>query len=156
MLKIVGLGEVQISSNYEDIIKTFGLGSCVAITMYSKKNKVLCMDHVVLPDSGIEKGYNRNPSYFGDTVVALLLNNMIFQFGCEKREIEIHLFGGAASRMENDVFCIGKRNLHAITKSLANENLYYDMFHTGEYVSRTVEMYVETGKFKVTTQPLNF
>jgi len=156
MLRIVGIGEYQISNRSEDIIKTYALGSCVAITMYSRKNKVLCMAHIVLPDSKIMRVIGKEAPYFADTAVPFLVNKMIKQYGCNKSDIIVYLFGGAVSRAENDVFCIGEKNVESVIKSLAKENLAYDMVNTGEHVSRTVEMYVESGKYKILAYPLSY
>ena len=34
---IVGVGDYKVSNNSEDEIKTFALGSCVAVIVYDKK-----------------------------------------------------------------------------------------------------------------------
>lgn len=92
------------------LVKTYALGF-KAITMYSTKNKVLCMDHIVLPDSQIMRVIGREAPYFADTAVPFLLNKMTKEYGCNKNDIRVYLFGGAISRAENDVFCIGQKNV---------------------------------------------
>ena len=46
MDKIVGIGEYAISNRREDIIKTFALASCVAVTAYSPSKGVAGMVHI--------------------------------------------------------------------------------------------------------------
>ncbi|GAB1483918.1 hypothetical protein MASR2M78_27350 [Treponema sp.] len=54
----VGIGEWAVSKSIDDVIKTYALGSCVAVIIYDAKAKVGGLIHVALPDSSIdaEKG----------------------------------------------------------------------------------------------------
>ncbi len=36
---IIGIGEIAVSNKPGDIIKTYALGSCVAVIMYDKEHK---------------------------------------------------------------------------------------------------------------------
>lgn len=156
MLKVVDIGGYQISDQTEDIIKTFSLGSCVALAIYARKHKVLGMAHIALPDSSLNENMNINPCYYADTAVPFLANKMVNKFGCKKRELIAYLFGGANSPKEDDIFCVGEKNLEAIKNALVCECVAFKLVDTGDRVSRTVEMYVEDGTYKILSYPLHF
>ena len=46
----VGLGELVISSDPEDVLVAYGLGSCVGIAMYNPVTKTGGLLHAVLPE----------------------------------------------------------------------------------------------------------
>ena len=73
----VGIGEFSASSDIDSVIKTYALGSCVAVIFYDSVNKVGGMIHIALPDSEInmEKA-ERHPAYFANTGLPLLFKKM--------------------------------------------------------------------------------
>jgi len=156
MDKIVGIGELAISDNKNDIIKTFALASCVAVTVYCSKKNAAGMVHIALPSPSPSGNNGRTRStYYAKTGVPLLINRMCAEFGCSKHELEIRLYGGADSIRNDDVFNIGRRNIEAVKKVLSSLNLKYHTAEVGGIISRTLEMDVASGKIKIFTQPLN-
>lgn len=155
MDRIVGIGEYAISNNKNDTIKTFALGSCVAITVYSPVKNVAGMVHIALPYPGISGDADyTNPCYYATAAVPFILNKICLEYGCFKAGLIIELFGGAKSVRENDVFKIGQRNIEIVRKMLNDLNLIYTAAETGGIYSRTLEMDVATGKTKVASQPI--
>ncbi len=155
MDRIVGIGEYAISNNENDTIKTFALGSCVAVTVYSPLKNVAGMVHIVLPSSDLSSDdSNTRPCYYATTAVPFLINKICSEFGCLKGGLKIELFGGAKSVRDNDVFKIGQRNIETVKKILNDLNLVYSATETGGTYSRTLEMDVATGKVKVALQPI--
>lgn len=53
MDSIVGIGEFAISNRPEDTIKTFSLGSCIAVVIYDKIQKVAGMAHIAMPSKSL-------------------------------------------------------------------------------------------------------
>jgi len=151
MLKVVGIGEYIISDNRQDILKTFGLGSCVALTIYCPLLKILGMAHIVLPDSGYEKTAGNRPAFFADQAVPLMVKNFLQVYGCPKNNLQVNLFGGADSNVVNDIFNIGSKNLTIIKLILQSYNLVYNDRETGGQKSRTIEIDVATGGVKIET-----
>jgi chemotaxis protein CheD len=155
MDKIVGIGGYAISNNKDDVIKTFALASCVALTIYCPVKNAAGMAHIALPaPDGINGGSNTRPCYYAATAVPLLINEMCNQYGCKKNNLIIKLFGGADSIQVKDVFEIGKKNLNVIKESLTYMNLQYDASETGGKYSRTLEMSVSNGDIRLTLQPI--
>ena len=65
---ILGLGDFAASRTPGDVIKTFALGSCVAVIFYDPLIKAAGMIHVVLPDASLVPGkVPEKPGYFADT-----------------------------------------------------------------------------------------
>ncbi len=148
--RIVGIGDYAISNNKNEVIKTFALGSCVAITVYCARANAAGMAHIALPYYDLSGGLgNPKPCYYANTGIPLLLNKISFKYGCMKDDMEIGLFGGANSVRENDMFKIGQRNLEAIKKILKDHGLSYVVSETGGSYSRTVHLEVATGRTKV-------
>ncbi|MCX7842136.1 MAG: chemotaxis protein CheD [Clostridia bacterium] len=151
---VVGIGDLAISNNESDTIKTYALASCVAVTAYCPKKKVAGMIHVALP-SPPEKGYGiEKPGYYATTGIPLLINKLCSEFGCSREDLNINLFGGAESINKNDVFNIGIRNIEAATMVLSKMKVRVRKAEVGGVQSRTLEIDVAEGNIKVSCQPI--
>lgn len=150
----VGIGEYAISNNKNDMIKTYALSSCIAMTAFSPKNKIAGMAHIALPSPGIAGEDITRPCYFASIAVPLLIGRICKDFGCHKEELEINLYGGAKSIRQDDIFNIGERNINEVKNALSCLNLKYRADEVGGSMIRTLEMDTETGKVKVKLQPL--
>lgn len=93
----VGIGEYAASNTPGEVIKTLGLGSCVAVILLAPKHKAVGLVHIALPDSSINKARAENkPGTFADTGIPLLLKEMK-KFGVSgSRELIVKLAGGQA------------------------------------------------------------
>ena len=61
----MGIGDIGISSGRDGEVKTYALGSCVAVIVYDKIRKRAAMAHVTLPDSTVNpKKTNQNTRIF--------------------------------------------------------------------------------------------
>ena len=49
----IGIGHFKVSAKPGDEIKTYALGSCIAVVLYDKKAKIAGMIHIALPDSAV-------------------------------------------------------------------------------------------------------
>lgn len=151
---VVGMGEYIVSDKGDDIIKTFALASCVAVTAYSPVKKTAGMIHVVLPSPLSMEDQLERPGYFAETGIPLLMDKMCKEYGCLKGELLIHIYGGADSIRDNDVFNIGKRNILAVISTLSGMGLSVHEADLSGSESRTLTMEVETGTVKVNRQPI--
>lgn len=149
---VLGVGEYKTSKNPNDTIKTYALGSCVAIIAYDDKNKIACMVHVALPESKVSPGKSKiQPGYFVDTGIALLFNEMK-KCGAEKRTTWIKLVGGANVADRDSYFDIGRRNVIAIRKILWKNNIAVIAEDIGSNFSRTVSIDVGTGEVAISSR----
>lgn len=145
---ILGVGDYGASSNPDDEIKTFALGSCVSVIFLDPKTRSVGMAHVALPDSTINKAKaSEKPGYFADTAIPALLAQME-KLGCDKRGkgIIVKLCGGANVMDTNDTFQIGKRNALSIKKILWSYGMGAIAEDLGGNYSRTVSISVSAGQ----------
>ena len=150
---ILGVGDFGASNNPEDDVKTFALGSCVAVILLDPKTRTVGMAHVALPDSSINKAKaTEKPGYFADTAIPALLEQMT-QFGCDKRGrgMIVKLCGGANVMDTNDTFQIGKRNALAIKKILWAYGMGAVSEDLGGNFSRTVAVSISAGQITLSS-----
>ncbi|MDF3001781.1 MAG: CheD, partial [Bacillota bacterium] len=110
---IVKMGEYAVTNGEEDIIRTFALASCVAVTVYSPAKKAAGMIHVVLPSPFDESDEADRPGYFAETGIPLLIDAMYRTYGCKREELQIQMYGGAESMTGTEVYFVGKKNINA-------------------------------------------
>lgn len=154
MQRIVGIGEMIISNNIEDTIKTFALASCVGVAVYSSFRKVGGIIHIALPKpTNSEEGVIRC-CYYASTGIPLFINRLCEVYGCLKGELRISLYGGAESIRSNDIFNVGRKNIEASKNILSEMNLKFNDTETGKNVSRTIELDLFTGQVVVRYQQI--
>lgn len=152
----VGIGELNVSSQIDSNIKTYALGSCVAVIIYDSVNRIGGMIHVALPDSEInrEKAL-RTPAYFADTGLPILFKKMN-ELGAKRKSSWIKIAGGAAVIKSCESFDIGKRNVLAVKKILWNKSLGIKNSDTGGDYSRTVTLDISDGTVTVSNSGKNW
>jgi chemotaxis protein CheD len=147
--KDVGIGEFYVSNRTDEVIKTYALGSCVAVFMYDKENKVAGMIHIALPDSEVNlKKAEARPGFFADTGLPLFLQEMKKK-GALRASTWIKLAGGASIMDEKNTFDIGRRNAIAIKRYLWKRGLGVIKEDIGGKISRTVSLDVATGEVSI-------
>ncbi len=151
---VVGMGEYLVSNQEEDVLRTFSLASCVAVTVYSPIRRAAGMVHVVLPFPFDKKDKDQRPSYFAETGVPLLINTLCAKYACSKEELQIRIYGGADSMLEQDIFSIGKKNIEAVRDALSGMGLPIHAADLRGRDSRTIAMEVKTGVIHVFRQPI--
>lgn len=149
MTKVVGIGEMAISNNLNDTIKTFSLGSCLGITAYSAVRKVGGIIHIALPKPTRIEDANNRYCYYATTGLPYFIQQFLKDYGCSKGELVIRIFGGAESLREHDTFNVGRQNLEITRRILNDMNLGIQYAETGETVSRTIELEVASGDINV-------
>jgi len=147
----LGIGEWAVTSEPSDIIKTYALGSCVAVMIYDTKNRIAGMVHVALPESSVDKDKARLlPGYFADTGVSTMIEEMKRR-GVVRAHVWVKLAGGASVMDPNGVFDIGKRNILAVKRNLWRSSLGPIAEDTGGSISRTVLMTVADGEVSLSS-----
>jgi chemotaxis protein CheD len=143
----VGIGELAVSKDPADVLKTMALGSCVGIMMYDPSVKAAGLLHVALPDSAAGKATGGNkPGRYADTGIPLLIAAMRKLGSGVNRNTIVRLAGGASMMDLKETFNIGKRNILAVKKLLWKHNLLVKAEDTGGSISRTVTINVDSGK----------
>jgi chemotaxis protein CheD len=143
-VRAIGIGEWRVTNDREEVIKTFALGSCLAVIVHDRAG-IGGMVHVALPDSTTDADASGKPeAYYADRALPVLFAEML-GLGSSLRKIQIKLVGAADSRCEGDLFNIGKRNILAVKRLLWSRGLGIVAEDTGGVMSRTVEFRVGDG-----------
>jgi len=145
----IGLGEMVISRDPQDVLVAYGLGSCVGVGMFDPGLHVAGMVHTVLPEH--MNGNGHAPGKFVDTGVPALLEAML-KAGAERRRLIIWMAGGAnmlLSPTMTKAFDIGNRNVQAAIKVINSLNLRLSGQEVGGNIGRTVRLYVAEGRLTV-------
>ncbi len=154
-IKTVGVGEFAVSSDPEETIKTFALGSCVAIVFLYQPAKTVGMIHIALPDSSISPDMvGKRPGYFADTGIPVILKAMalhVNRAGSLAQGMVVKLAGGANVMDANNTFNIGKRNILTVKRMLWSMGMGPVAEDVGGSISRTVSVPVQTGKVRLSS-----
>jgi len=134
----------------DDVLKTIGLGSCVAITLYDREKKLGGMIHFMLPTK-IFSTTVFNPYKYCDTGLPNLILEME-QLGGKKYRMEAKLVGGAtmfSTFIKNVEDSIGYRNVAMAKKMLKEFRIPIISEDVGSDYSRSVEFFLKDGKLRV-------
>lgn len=147
----VGLGEVKLSRNPEDVLVAFGLGSCVGIGMYDPQVNVAGLLHAVLPFSP-NGTVERSPKYVVSGIEILL--EELVRYGAQPSRLIVRMAGGA--NMLNapgfsQTFNIGTRNVEAAYETFKKFRLKLAGQEVGGTIGRTVRFYVRDGRMTIRT-----
>lgn len=143
---IVGISDIKVSNNTEDVIVTYALGSCIGIVVFDPVAKVGGMLHYMLPESALDQNKAReNPAMFADTGIPLLFKSC-YKLGAEKKRMLIKAAGGASILDDTNFFRIGQKNVMAMRKIFWKNNVMIDREDTGLNYNRTVRLEMSTGK----------
>lgn len=147
----VGMADYKVGRNPASLI-SYGLGSCVGIALFDSITKIGGLAHIMLPNSTQARS-TENPAKFADTALPLMLAEMV-QLGAGKSRITAKIAGGAQMftfTNVTDIMRIGERNAEAVKEVLKKLDIRILAEDTGGNYGRTVELRLDTGKFRVKT-----
>ncbi|MFP4459796.1 MAG: chemotaxis protein CheD [Candidatus Zixiibacteriota bacterium] len=147
-MKIVSIGEMIVSNDKDEVLKTFALGMSVALIIHDKSNNNYGLVHIALPNAKVNrKKAQYSPGHFADTAVNELLKIIKKESMAYKQEnIEAKIIGGANVESLRDTFKIGKRTLLEVKKQLWKHKIHSIREDTGGNISRTVSIDISTGE----------
>lgn len=138
---ILGVGEIGVSNESGKRIKTFALGSCVALNLFSETLEMVGMAHIALATSTTSPEKARLlPGYFADTAVPALISQLR-GIGYRKptSQLVAKIAGGAQTSADaNNYFKIGEKNIAAVKALLSSLGITLLAEDIGESLSRTV------------------
>ena len=139
----VGIADIKVSVS-PDILTTT-LGSCVAVCLYDKVNKIGGMVHVMMPSSvSVTRGTEFKKAKYADTGIHELLS-MLERKGFDKKKAEAKIFGGGKV-LKQVSKNIGEENVSAVKGILKENGLSIKSSKTGGEKGYRVVMELETGK----------
>ena len=147
----VGMADYKVGRAPASLI-SYGLGSCIGISLYDPQAKVGGLLHIMLPDSTQARPTD-NPAKFADTGLPLMLQKVL-GLGASRSRLVAKMAGGAqmfAFANATDIMRVGVRNAEAAKKILQDMNIRLIAEDTGGTYGRTVQIDLETGVYKVKT-----
>lgn len=143
---IVGIADMKVSADPNDLIITHSLGSCLGVVLYDPVEVVAGLLHCMLPISKSDKAKaEERPLMFTDTGVLSLLQAM-FDAGAKKENLIAKAAGGATIMDKTGMFKIGERNFTVLRKVLWKNDIVLKRKDVGGTQPRTVTLHVDTGK----------
>ena len=147
----VGMADYKVGSAPSTII-SYGLGSCIGISLYDPQTKIGGLLHIMLPDS-TQARPTENPAKFADTGLPLMLKDVL-ALGANRARLVAKIAGGAqmfAFQNATDIMRVGTRNAEAAKKILKDLNIKIIAEDTGGTYGRTVSIDLNDGVYKVKT-----
>lgn len=147
----VGMADYKVGRAPATII-SYGLGSCIGVSLYDPQAKVGGLLHIMLPDSSQSRS-SENPAKFADTGVPLLLKDVL-ALGASRSRLVAKMAGGAqmfAFAKATDIMRVGARNAEAVKELLKSLGIKLIAEDTGGNYGRTVQINLENGVYTVKT-----
>ena len=147
----VGMADYKVGKNPATLI-SYGLGSCIGVSLYDPQTKIGGLLHIMLPDSTQARASD-NPAKFADTGFPLMLADVL-KLGASQSRLVAKIAGGAqmfAFANATDVMRVGSRNAEAVKKILRENRIRLVAEDTGGTYGRTVSIDLTNGVYKVKT-----
>jgi chemotaxis protein CheD len=142
----VGVGDLKVSGKPDETLVTYGLGSCIGVTIWDPVARVGGLLHFMLPESQSDpQKAKQNPALYADTGIPTLFKSA-YQLGADKKRLQVRVAGGAQVLDGDGVFNIGKRNYLAMKKIFWKAGVMIHAEEVGGNISRTLRLEVGTGK----------
>jgi chemotaxis protein CheD len=146
---VVGISDMKVSNNLDEVLITYSLGSCLGVVIYDHVARVAGLLHSMLPLSKIDPHKAKvSPYMFVDTGIPLLFKEA-YRLGAEKKNITVKAVGCSSLLDEKGFFKIGERNFTVLRKLLWKNNILIEKQDIGGTQSRTTSIIVESGEVKI-------
>lgn len=146
---VVGISDMKVSNNPDDVLITYSLGSCIGLVIWDPVAKVGGLLHYMLPDSSLDKEKAElKPFMFADTGIPRLFKET-YKFGGNKNRMVVKVFGGSQIMDSSGIFNIGKRNYTILRKIFWKNKIMIAKEDVGGVSNRTVSIEVGTGLIRL-------
>jgi chemotaxis protein CheD len=147
----VTIGEAKVAGAGA-VLFTLGLGSCVAIVLWDRSNRIGGLAHAMLPAPTAGR-QAATPARYASTAVDALIAQMLAS-GAEVSGIRARLVGGASmfnSLLNENGRRLGNRNVEAARSALARAGVPVDREDVGGSHGRSVYLHVDDGRLVVSS-----
>jgi chemotaxis protein CheD len=117
----VAPGAHAINGREAEMLSTV-LGSCIAVCLRDERKRIGGINHFMLPALGEGQAPSRDAMLYGDTAMEVLINALM-RAGCDRRNLEAKVFGGARIAAAYDQSSIGDRNARFALDFLGHEGI---------------------------------
>ena len=143
--RIVGIADLAVSSDPQEIITTYALGSCLGIAVYDPEARVAGLLHFMLPNAAMAPDRAAsNPLMFADTGLTQLFREC-YNLGAKKERMLVSGAGGASFVAQESDLAIGQRNVAMLRKVLWTNGVMLRKHDFGGLEARTMSIDVGTG-----------
>lgn len=147
----VGMADYKVG-RAPSILISYGLGSCIGVSLYDPVAKVGGLLHLMLAESTQSRAVE-NPAKFADTGMPLLLKEVLALGGVQRRLVA-KMAGGAqmfAFAKTTDIMRVGTRNAEMVREILKQMKIRLLAEDTGKNYGRTVQIDLSNGVYTVKT-----
>lgn len=135
----VRMGEITVTKP-PYLLKTTGIGSCIAVTLYDRETTMGSLAHIMLPCA--EDALGDSPATaFADAAIEMMIERMK-RNGASLRNAEAKIFGGANMFPKvipyDSAVDVGMRNISAVRNELTRHGIDIVAEEVGAFVGRTV------------------
>jgi chemotaxis protein CheD len=153
---IVGVSDMKVSNDPDDVLITYSLGSCIGISAYDAVAKVGGLLHFMLPESKLDEGKaQKNPFMFADTGIPAFFETL-FALGAVKQRMKIVVTGGAQILDQKGFLNIGERNHMAVREIFSKHKVMIDYEEVGGNINRTIKLLIKNGEAWLKTSGQEF
>ena len=148
---VVGVSDMKLSNNADDVIMTYSLGSCIAVCVYDPVAHAGGMLHFQLPSSIMDdKRAEQRPFMYADTGMRSMMTGL-GKLGAKKNRMKVKIAGGAKMERGPGGFDIGKRNYLAIRKMMWKNGMIIQAEEVGGASPRNMTLSIGDGAVTIRT-----
>ncbi len=145
MQVVVGVADMKVSNQPQEVLVTHALGSCIGVAVYDPVAKVGGILHFMLPDSSLDlEKAQEQPYMFADTGLPCLFREC-YRLGALKPRLQVKVAGGSQVLSGRECFQIGRRNYAALRKIFLKNNVLITNEDVGGTKARTLFLEIGTG-----------
>lgn len=143
---VIGVADCHVTGDTGNVLITYALGSCVAVSIYDPVARVGGLLHFMLPEAPADAAKTgKNPYMFADSGIPMLFH-AAYEKGAQKKRLRVRVAGGAQIMDEQGVFNIGKRNCLAMRKIFWKAGVMVQAEDTGGTTPRTMHFEMASGR----------
>lgn len=142
---VARMGQVVFSSPEQNELRCLGLGSCIGLCVVDPVLKLACLAHIVLPDAKTPDP--PEPGKYADTAVPYVVQKLSSK-GAVKTRLRAAIVGGAqlfSFEGATTTMDVGKRNIAAVKKHLADMNIKLVAEDVGGRLGRSIVLDASNG-----------
>ena len=146
---IVNVSDAKVSSNPEEVLMTYSLGSCIGVCLYDPVTHIGGILHYQLPNSDMDPNRAKErPCMFADTGMKNIIKQLV-ELGANEKRLNVKVAGAAAIATGPKGFDIGKRNHMAIRKLTWSNGMFIDAEDVGGNSPRNMYLNIADGSVTI-------
>lgn len=146
MIVVIGVADCHVTGDPSNVLVTYALGSCVAVSIYDPVARIGGLLHFMLPTAptgAVEGG--KSPYMFADSGIPLMFHQA-YEKGALKSRLRVRVAGGAQVMDASGVFNIGQRNCLAMRRIFWKAGVILQAEETGGNLARTMRFELASGR----------